>query len=366
MTNGQLSLFAIEEVQSKKSDSLSEETFDNVIGEIVSGSSYDSKEGAANPDSKENFVAGDKILTFLDKMAKEIDEQNRQLQAMIDELQEGWSEDEKLQISDPKEWQRRQSAQEQNDNNMKKKELSTKAMEVLVACTTGSNIVKLPEIKIERLIYLEVKNKLELIGGKWKGGKVQGFVFQEDPTELLEQIANGDNRNLKKEFQFFATPKELCSKLVELADIGIGDLILEPSAGQGAIVKAILEKQPDQTVWCYEAMSVNKTILEKIECVKILGDDFLTCDTTFDRIIANPPFSKNQDIDHVRHMYECLREDGRLVSITSTHWQHSSNKKETQFREWLKDVNAEIIPVDAGAFKESGTTIATVVLVINK
>jgi hypothetical protein len=66
---------------------------------------------------------------------------------------------------------------------------------------------------------MEVKNKLELIGGKWKGGKVGGFVFQEDPTDMLEQIANGENRKLKKEFQFFATPDELADKLVELADI---------------------------------------------------------------------------------------------------------------------------------------------------
>jgi hypothetical protein len=58
-----------------------------------------------------------------------------------------------------------------------------------------------------------------LIGGKWKGGKVFGFVFATDPTELLDQIANGEKRNLKKEFQFFATPEKLADELVYLADL---------------------------------------------------------------------------------------------------------------------------------------------------
>ncbi len=71
--------------------------------------------------------------------------------------------------------------------------------EVLQQCTVEGNIVKLPAVQLERKEYKEVKKQLELIGGKWKGGKTQGFVFEEDPTELLEQISNGEKRNLKSE-----------------------------------------------------------------------------------------------------------------------------------------------------------------------
>lgn len=72
--------------------------------------------------------------------------------------------------------------------------------EILQQCTVDGLVVKLPEVKLERKLYQEVAKVLELIGGKWKGNKVMGFVFNEDPTELLEQIANGESRNLKKEF----------------------------------------------------------------------------------------------------------------------------------------------------------------------
>ena len=47
--------------------------------------------------------------------------------------------------------------------------------EVLQKCTIEGNIVKLPNVQLDRNEYLEVKKALELIGGKWKGGKVFGF-----------------------------------------------------------------------------------------------------------------------------------------------------------------------------------------------
>lgn len=248
------------------------------------------------------------------------------------------------------------------------KELSQQAVETLKNCTVEGDTVKLPPAQLDRNVYIEVKNKLELIGGKWKGGKVMGFVFNENPTDLLAQIANGETRNLKKEYQFFATPDALADRLVELAEITGQDEILEPSAGQGAIVKAIHRASWDaRTVWGFELMELNQTFLNKIVGFRLLGDDFLIeCDSEFDKIIANPPFTKNQDIDHVRKMYDCLKDGGRIVSISSNHWRVSGNKKETEFKAWLESLDAKVYDIEPGAFKESGTSIAANIIVINK
>lgn len=240
--------------------------------------------------------------------------------------------------------------------------------QVLQDCQVEGMIVKLPSTQLDRNLYMDVAKSLQLIGGKWKGGKTQGFVFNEDPTELLEQIATGEKRNLKKEFQFFGTPDSLADRLVELAEININDRVLEPSAGQGEIIKAINRQYPKMDVECFELMPVNKIFLNKISTAILIGDDFLTVDEPlgFDKIVANPPFNKNQDIDHIRMMYSLLKQKGRLVSISSKHWQQSSNKKEVAFKNWLKEIKADIIEVDGGEFKESGTIIATVIIVINK
>jgi hypothetical protein len=241
------------------------------------------------------------------------------------------------------------------------------ALETLKNCTVKNNIVYFPPTQLDRKVYTEVKKSLELIGGEWKSGKIQGFVFKSDPTDLLEQIASGEKRNLKKEFQFFATPSEIAEYMVDnYLFFTEKHSILEPSAGQGAIVNAINKQYPNKVVQCYELMDVNRSILTKIPTVELIGEDFLLNTQTFDRIIANPPFSKNQDIDHVYKMYESLNTGGRLVSIMSTHWRQSSNKKETIFRGWLENIDASIYPIQKGAFKESGTMIESCIVVIDK
>lgn len=239
--------------------------------------------------------------------------------------------------------------------------------QVLQECTVENKVVKLPSIQLARNEYTDVKKKLELIGGKWKSGKIQGFEFATDPTDLLSQIANGDKRNLKKEFQFFGTPSDLADRLVFYADLQYHDTILEPSAGQGAIIKAI-RKVVDVVPDCYELMEVNRSILESSGLeYNLLGEDFLTRkQKSYSKIIANPPFTKNQDIDHLKAMYECLQRGGRLVCITSESWVNGSQKKQVEFKEWLEKVDAEIEDIEKGSFKESGTMVGGKIVIINK
>jgi phospholipid N-methyltransferase len=240
--------------------------------------------------------------------------------------------------------------------------------EILKQCTVDGNVVKLPSIQLDRKEYLEISKAIELIGGKWKGGKISGFVFTEDPTELLKQISTGEKRNLKKEFQFFGTPELLAEKLVSYADVEITDSILEPSAGQGAIIKAIQKELPNKTVDYCELMELNQVFLSKISNTNFICSDFFDVSNgvKYDKIIANPPFSKNQDIDHVYNMYDHLNDGGRLVSITSKHWQFSSFKKEKAFNEWVMNNATHIEEIPAGSFKESGTNISGLILVIDK
>lgn len=259
--------------------------------------------------------------------------------------------------------QRKPSLSTQITNN----QISMDVKEILQQCRIEGTIVKLPNVQLDRKLYQEVAKSFELIGGKWKGGKVFGFVFNNDPFELLEQIANGEKRNLKKEFQFFATPSDLADKLVYLADLKQHDTILEPSAGQGAIIKAI-NKVCDVTPDCFELMRENVIILNKSGLkFNLIGDDFFKHNgKSYSKIIANPPFSKNQDIDHLKEMYECLARGGRLVCITSESWVYGSQKKQIEFKNWLDDVKAEIIDIERGSFKKSGTMVGGKIVIINK
>lgn len=239
--------------------------------------------------------------------------------------------------------------------------------DILKQCKIENLTVKLPEIQLDRKEYLDVKKQLELIGGKWKGGKTQGFVFKLKPDELLKQITGGEKRNLKKEFQFFATPQKLAEKMVYLADIQNHDKVLEPSAGQGAIIEEI-NKVSSVLPDCCEIMELNRVVLkEKGLDYNLVEEDFFDLNGEYNKIIANPPFSKNQDIKHIMKMVdENLVRGGRLVCICSKHWENSNNKVEKNFRNWLEEFDYELTPIEKGEFKESGTNIETNLLTINK
>lgn len=237
--------------------------------------------------------------------------------------------------------------------------------ESLLKCKVEGNVLYLPPMSDGPLEnYQDVRKALLNAGAKYKRNS---FVFPSDAQPYIDRLTGGENVNLKKEFQFFETPVGVADWLVELAELGPYDEILEPSAGQGAIVKAIQRATHEgRVVYGYELMDINKSVLKTIPGFNLLGSDFFECALKYDKIIANPPFSKNQDIDHINHMYDRLRSGGRLVSVASKHWQISNNKKEIEFSEWINEVNADVYELDQGTFKESGTLVSSVIVVIDK
>lgn len=240
--------------------------------------------------------------------------------------------------------------------------------EILKNCTLENHVLKLPQVQFNKKSYSRAKQWIEEAGGSWQGGKVQGFTFPFNPERVVSILKEGKRCNLQQQYQFFETPQQVADWLVTLAGgIDNGDTVLEPSAGRGALVKAIHRACPAIVVDCYELMPENREFLQAMDGVRLQGTDFTqdTC-SLYTKIIANPPFADNQDIDHVRLMYDRLMPGGTLASITSTHWKMGKEKKCESFRNWLEEIGGRTFDIDAGEFKESGTSIATMAIVINK
>lgn len=256
------------------------------------------------------------------------------------------------------------------ENNKKKLDDGNKwsVEEILKHCTLEDNVLKLPVVQFNKKSYAEAKKWIEEAGGRWQGGKVQGFTFPFNPDRVFSILKEGKRCNLQQEYQFFETPNEIADWLVMLAGgIHDNDTVLEPSAGRGSIIKAIHRSCPSVVVECYELMPENREFIDSLENVILLGEDFTkNAVGYYSKIIANPPFSNNQDIDHVRLMYEHLTPGGTLAAITSPHWRLASEKKCVNFRDWLDKVNGKIFDIAPGEFKESGTTINTIAIVITK
>ena len=236
--------------------------------------------------------------------------------------------------------------------------------EVLAIISSGiieGNIFRIMGGQLDRKIYVAVNEVLENMGGKWNR-KLGGHLFEEDPTDKIENlIETGESVNEKKLYQFYETPALIVEKMIELAGIKENHSVLEPSAGHGAIATRLLKNDPI----CLEIDPKKCDVLFskglRTACV-----DFLKYTAQkYDRIVMNPPFTKQQDIDHVLHAYSLLNKGGRLVAIMSPGFIFRQNKKSTEFASLLKDCGRwEFLPEKT--FKESGTMIRTVLVILEK
>lgn len=258
------------------------------------------------------------------------------------------------------------------------KTIPADVMSVLKQCKYEGNRLFLPPTNLERTLYTNTNKIIESRGGKWnRGAKAHIFPDGVDAAAAMDQVvATGKFTDTKKELQQFDTPGPLAAKLVDLANIIEGDTFLEPSAGNGAIITAILAEAAKAKVW---AIEIDQLRCNRIQSIGI-GDghviqgDFLHFEPggingwpeQFDRIIMNPPFAKNQDIDHVLHAFKFLKPGGRIVAITSPHFTFATEKKVVAFKKFLEQHNAFWEDVKEGTFKESGTNVRTVIVTIDK
>lgn len=181
--------------------------------------------------------------------------------------------------------------------------------------------------------------------------------------------------------QLFPTPPDLAKRLCDEAGILSGCRVLEPSAGTGNILKAILNNAVGADCVRIVAVEINHALVEQLEYTrnmtlyanednyKIIEGDFLECNGDlgkFDRVVMNPPFAEGQDVAHVRHAFNFLKPGGRLVSIMGAGVTFKSDKKTTEFREWLDEIGGTIEALPPDSFKESGTSVQSVVVIIER
>jgi predicted RNA methylase len=256
---------------------------------------------------------------------------------------------------------------------MKTLEISPEVRDILQRSSIKDNLLVLPPEQLERPLYEAVALVLRNAGAIWSK-KSKGFLFAGNPAETLGlAMETGVIRDVvaeekaeKKEFQAFYTPQVLAARVVELASIEPGHVVLEPSCGEGAIVTELLKKFAIVTAVDLnpEAVAVTGALADtNDEALTLYAADFLKLDLKpgdFDRVVMNPPFSKNQDITHVTKALTLLkRRGGILVAIMSP---GTSRPAFTEMLHGYHDWQIEQVP--AGTFKESGTNIATIILTV--
>lgn len=263
-------------------------------------------------------------------------------------------------------------------------QLPADVVDVLTRSTISSDRLVLPPEQLDRKLYESVNKALVAAGGKWNR-TAKAHLFKCDPREALGlAVETGELEHRKNTLQAFYTPIELADRLVAAADPQLGERILEPSCGCGALIAAVLRRQPKATVHAidideaaiFEAAALvssyqNAGIVPSGLQVKLVTADFLDVDPTpiYDAIVMNPPFAKCADIDHVMHAWRFLRPGGRLVSIMSASWSQRGGgrlKKRRAFYEFVEELGGEIDELGGDAFASVGANVHTVLLKLVK
>jgi protein-L-isoaspartate O-methyltransferase len=160
----------------------------------------------------------------------------------------------------------------------------------------------------------------------------------------------------------FPTPLAVARQMAHLAALEPGLCVLEPSAGTGNLVTAVLE-QVDTEVLAYE---INSALCSELARrfpsykLKVVCRDFLTVTDyqgQYPRILLNPPFDHGSDIKHVQHALTFLAPGGTCVALVCDG---------PRQREILKPTADAWIPLPDDTFADQGTNVRTALAVFSK
>lgn len=238
---------------------------------------------------------------------------------------------------------------------------------------------------------LEVMDDYLVYSEKFLGGeaykKISEFLktFNLERTKYKKRVAYKNNGeftieqvveigkklkgvSLSEKFDFYPTPKELVEKVQNYADIQDTDIILEPSAGTGAL----LEGLNSDNCYCVELNPVLCEILNTKGFSKVKNSSTeeikLKEGKEFDKILMNPPFSKRLDAKHIVQVFEYLKKGGTLVAVHSAGITTATDKYSKAFQDLYNNYGITQEKIDSGAFKNSGkgTLVNTVITVLRK
>ena len=198
--------------------------------------------------------------------------------------------------------------------------------QVLIGNMEATGNTAILATSVDRAQRLEVDYALERVGGTWDS-QCHAYVFSGDARDAIDEVFFDAKAEYLARGEF-ATPSELAVATVARAGIAPGMRILEPSAGGGSLLTPILAAVRDIEPEFEKGVPTTADALtaawaSRVPCVELNAKrcsaleqygykprvaDFLTLTPDdvggqVDRVIMAPPFTRQQDLDHIHHAY---------------------------------------------------------------
>lgn len=212
----------------------------------------------------------------------------------------------------------------------RKQEIQTLFSDLVVA----GNKARYPSLLAPEKFKL-LEKALKQLGGVYHENEESKDPFFEFPGLDSDQISGLIS---PQGADFYPTPKWLIHEMIELADISRAEFILDPAAGDGAILKEVeltaLEEGYGIELYYAETNPHFRNHLSGHDSLyELLIDDYnlIPPNPIWDVILTNPNFAGAGD--HVQQMASRLNMDGRLIAVVPESL--FTLKGEADFREWI-------------------------------
>lgn len=151
-----------------------------------------------------------------------------------------------------------------------------------------------------------------------------------------------------RNYEKFFTPEDVAWFMAEHLDPKPGDVILEPSAGNGSLVRAVYEKCPGAHVFAFEINGKYEPEIRNAGSKVVVIKDFLTvpCYAKFTGCIANPPFGNGIDLRaHFDHIRLHVRKGGKIVMIVPADFDPQCEHKVSHLNNWSSNSDGTTTPI---------------------
>lgn len=228
---------------------------------------------------------------------------------------------------------------------------------------------------LPRNVYEQVDDTLQRLGGRWNT-RLKAHLFPEgdNPLPAIREIAGSGRAPDKNAAAYFSTPPAVAEAIVSLlsweSEREYRPWFLEPSAGCGALVRALASAYPCANIDAVESDPRRFGSLCACESALVRAHlaDFLTwrpgSARLYHRIAMNPPFAVPgcplAYLDHIEHARALLRPDGLLVSVAPASFMTRADRRIAALRRAAR----EIVALPEGSFRESGTGVNACLVVI--
>lgn len=258
--------------------------------------------------------------------------------------------------------------------------LSAEALEALRGAVADYRSIRCPIIT-DRKVYAQVDRALSRLagGGRWDR-KERAHVYDQDPRPGLETLTGtavlpSPSAQRDKELSYWATPRALAVEVVS----GLGLIpemrVLEPSAGDGALVRAVCEEYPLVPIVALEPDYARRMVLRM---TRAGGLHIRSCTfeeyaalasadgTRFDAVVMNPPFTlpgrRYAWAEHLTLAWDLLAPGGQLRAIVPASLGFGRQRPVAAVRALIDAAGGMFRPAPAGAFNTSGTNVHTLIV----